>query len=151
MSYHPRLRRDQYGKRIRELPCLLLLAALYACNGGADAAVITLRVEGVVSDSEHGSPLGGARVSLGHWVGLTDSRVVKTTQTDAQGRYFLEHPCSGGGFIVDPALDRVDFIAAWTEGYEGRTYDRYMSEPKLLCTNELQTLDFSLRPRPSAP
>jgi hypothetical protein len=92
--------------------------------------------------------LVGARVSLGQWIGLTGEREVKRSYTDAEGRYFLEHACSAVRTIVDPARDPVDFIGAYAEGYWAKKFDRSFSEPKLLCTSELQTLHFFLRPHP---
>jgi hypothetical protein len=51
---------------------------------------------------------------------------------------------------MDPAPDQVDYILAYAEGYFPSTYSPF-SEPKLLCTSELQTLNFSLRSLPYAP
>jgi hypothetical protein len=114
-------------------------ASVPSCDSPTGTAAATVRVEGIVRDHATGAPIAGATVWLGQYVGLTDSRSLARTVTDADGRYSLRFWCRQEGFL-DANPHRVDFVGAVAEGYSVFTRGAE-------CVAGLQTLHLALRPR----
>jgi hypothetical protein len=123
--------RQHHSTRL-DLLVLACVLTLIACDSTAPIEK-NLFFEGTISDAATGAPIAGASISVGDGHGFVPA-IVKSTTSDAQGRYTLAH----FGCIFTP------YVFAGAAGY-------FDAQEAVGCKPGTQTVNFSLSRNPQAP
>ena len=116
--------------------CLVTLFVCAACEPET-----TIRVHGMVTAADDGSPIAGASVEVGVTWTVGDQRRARV-QANNQGDYslsFIEmgYPCPEGLYNISASAQGFQSV-----GWRGLQVGP--DEPRVRCTDELQTIDFQL-------
>ena len=110
-----------------------ILLFLSSCDNSLSDHIVTISVEGTVTDATNGSPIESALVELSYIYSWTDIITCETTRTNIEGRYNLEYTGKHqpSGWILDASA------AGYIPSFVGIFY-----------TGNIQTVDFQLSPNP---
>ena len=113
--------------------CLVTLFVCAACEPET-----TIRVHGMVTAADDGSPIAGASVEVGVTWTVGDQRRARV-QANNQGDYSLSFIETGF------CPERLFSILASADGFQSVAFSGFQNDPnRVRCANEPQTIDFQL-------
>lgn len=119
--------------QMRYFTMAISILILIGCKGEEPTS---LQIEGVITDKDSGNAIEGISVRLVNNAYFGGSIIYVDTFSDENGYYRLEYTFRGdrgrGGYCIPSSV----YVRVSKEGYSGNS--------EIICTNELQTINFDL-------